>query len=310
MKRQAGTKLWQWRALAFFFATIALTSVVNATENGGSVYPIGVETVLPGMTPPPGGTMFYEFTVYLTANQVNGQNGNAVPTEFKLRFLANAVEIKHTWGVKFLGGNLESLVAIPFEAEGLHVAPGKFSKFAVGNIGVSPLGVAYARGHWNFYYEGDVWFPGTGRGASDVLNVGQNNYAVVPVGAITYLAGKEELSSKFQYIVNLQDTATQYHSGQEFIWEFDGMHAVTRKVAIGLNGYFYKQATDDLLNNVIYNDGNRGRSLAIGPEIRFNVIREGAVAVKYLHDTLVQNRAPTNAVWFQLGIPIHFGHKE
>jgi len=29
-----------------------------------------------------------------------------------------------------------------------------------------------------------------------------------------------------------------------------------------------------------------------------------------LRDTMVQNRAPTNAFWFQMAVPISFGHRE
>ena len=88
------------------------------------------------------------------------------------------------------------------------------------------------------------------------------------------------------------------------------MHGITKKVALGVNGYYYQQMSDDQLNNAIFNDGNRGRDLAIGPEIRFNLIPHGGFAFKYLRDTLVENRAPTNAFWFQLAVPINFGHKE
>lgn len=33
---------------------------LSATENGGSVYPVGAETVLPGLTPQAGQTELYE----------------------------------------------------------------------------------------------------------------------------------------------------------------------------------------------------------------------------------------------------------
>ena len=294
----------------FLCIALTFTGVAHATENGASVYPVGVETVMPGMTPHPGSTMFYEYTAYVFANETDNGKGAAEPINFKLRVFANAVRVNHNWGLHFLGGTVETNVAVPFVSQELHVPPGTFSKFAVGNVMVSPLGVGYARGHWHFFYEGDLWFPGTGRGATDVLNIGQNNYAAGPVGGITYLKGREEISSKLQYIVNLNDTANNFHSGQEFTWEFDGMHEVHRKVALGVNGFLYKQTTDDRLDDVLFNGGNRGRDLAIGPEIRFNLIPHGGFAVKYLHDTLVQNKAPTNAFWFQMAIPISFGHRE
>jgi len=202
-------------------------------------------------------------------------------------------------------------VAVPFVDQELHVPPGRFTKFAVGNIALSPLGVRYARKRLHFFYEGDIWFPGTGRGATDVLNIGQNNYAAGPVGGFTYLKGREELSSKLQYIINLEDSANRYQSGNEFTWEFDGMHGICKKVAVGVNGFLYQQASDDKLANVVIaGGGNRGRDFGIGPEVRFNLITHGGFAVKYLRDTMVQNRAPTNAFWFQLAVPITIGHRE
>jgi hypothetical protein len=170
--------------------------------------------------------------------------------------------------------------------------------------------VGYVRGRWHFYYEGDIYFPGTGRGATDVLNIGQNNYAAAPVGGFTYLRGREELSSKLQYIINLKDSANNFQTGNEFAWEFDGMHGITKKIAVGVNGFYYQQTTDDKLNDAVFNSGNRGRDLAIGPEIRLNLIPHGGFAFKYLRDTMVQNKALTNAFWFQMAVPISFGHRE
>jgi len=277
---------------------IATAGVVNATENGASVYPVGVETVMPGMMPPPHGTMFYEYNAFVSANQTDDVNGKAVPVEFKLRVTALAFKVVHNWGLNLLGGTVESNIAIPFVDQELHIIPGKFTKIAVGNVALSPLGIRYVRGRWHFFYEGDVWLPGTGRAGSptDFLNIGQNNYSAGPVGGFTYLRGKEEISSKLQCIINLEDTATHYHSGNEFTWEFDGMHGITKKIAVGVNGFYYQQTSDDTLSNVLANNGNRGRDLGIGPEVRFNLITHGGFAVKYLRDTLVENRAPTNAV--------------
>lgn len=293
-----------------FCITIAMTGVANASENGASVYPVGVETVMPGMMPGPHGTMFYEYTASVSANQTDDANGKALPFEFKLRVTALAFKVVHNWGLKFLGGTVESNFAVPFVDQELHVPPGKFTKFAVGNVAISPLGVRYATRHWHFFYEGDMWFPGTGRSATDVLNIGQNNYAAGPVGGFTFLKGKEEISSKLQYIVNLENTATTYQSGNEFTWEFDGMHAICKKIAVGANGFLYRQTTDDKVADAVFNNGNRGRDLGIGPEVRFNLITHGGFAIKYVRDTMVENRAPTNAFWFQLAVPITIGHRE
>jgi hypothetical protein len=300
----------RWMPALLLCATLTTFKPAHATENGASVYPVGVETVMPGMMPPPHGTMLYEYNAYVYANETVDGNGNKIPVEFRLRVGAIAFKTVHNWGVPFLGGTLESNVAVPFVDQTLHVIPGNFTKFAVTNVDISPLGVRYVKKNWHFFYEGDVWTPGTGYSSHDVLNIGQNNYAAGPVGGFTYLRGRNELSSKIEYIINLEDSADHYQSGNEFTWEYDGMHEVTRKIALGANGFFYKQTTDDKLNNVVYLDGNRGRDFAIGPEVRFNMIHHGGFAVKYLRDTNVQNRAPTNAFWLQLAVPLTVGERE
>ena len=66
-----------------FLATLLLAAAANATENGGSVYPVGVETVKPGLTPPPNGSVIFEFTAFYSANQTNNSAGLSAAPEFK-----------------------------------------------------------------------------------------------------------------------------------------------------------------------------------------------------------------------------------
>jgi hypothetical protein len=77
-----------------------------------------------------------------------------------------------------------------------------------------------------------------------------------------------------------------------------------------VNGYLYKQTTDDQLNGTAVAGGNRGRDLAIGPQFRFFIGPHSAFAFKYYRDTLVQNKPRGNAFWFQLGVPINFGRRK
>lgn len=278
-----------------------------ATENGASVYPVGVETVLPGMTPGPGGTMLYEFSVFYTANQTDNSLGKSAAPEFKLRVQADAFKIVHNWNVHILGGMLNSNIAVPLVFQELHIPPGKYEKFSIGNVDVGVFQIGYHRKALHWYYEGDVWLPGTAFSKNDVLNIGQHNFAAGPVGGFTYMAHRRELSSKLVYIINFNDVTTRYRGGNEFNWEYDGMHQVTRAIALGANGYWYKQTTNDLQNGLIVGDGNRGRDLAIGPEVRVHVGEREGFALKFLHDTLVQNKPRGNAYWFQMGIPISLG---
>ena len=282
--------------------------VAGATEGGASVYPAGVETVMPGLMPGSGGTLFLEFDNFYQANSLAGPTGQSLVPGFHLRVSAVAPKFVHNWGLHLLGGELVSSAAVPFLYEHLNAPFGKGSKSGVGNPDFGVADIAYHRGAWHWWYGVDVFTPGAQYDKGALLNIGQHNYATAPVGAFTYLpnGGRTELSSRVEYIVNFTDPATNYRSGHELIWEYDAMQSVTKKLAIGANGDYYQQTTDDLQNGLVLS-GTRARSVMVGPEIRYHLGRTELI-LKYQKETLAQNKPCGNSFWFQIGLPL--GHHE
>jgi len=261
-----------WRKFSVCLAlTMVTIGAAYATEGGTSVYPEGVETIMPGRMPGPGGTMFLEFNNFYEANGVVGSNGQSLVPGFHLRVSAVAFKGVHNWGVHVLGGTLVSTAALPLVDIHLNAPFGAQNKIGFGNPDLETL-VAYKKGALNWWYGFEVYTPGFSYKKTDLVNVGQHSYATAPSAAFTYMPnhGRTEVSSKVQYMVNCTDNATHYRSGDEFVWEYDGMQNVTKNLALGGNGYFYKQATNDLQNGLMFLDGNRGRNLAFGPEIRYH----------------------------------------
>ena len=306
LPRKAMFKIRMWRITRCVVAAVAMLSSASATENGGSVYPVGVETVMTGVQPRPGQTVLYEYTCFYMANEFDDSKGKSAIPEFKLRVFANALKVTHNWGIHFLGGTIESQIGVPFVYEQLRTASGKFSEFGLTNMNLIPVSVTYQKGNLHWYYEADLFSSGAGYSAAHVVNIGQHNQAIAPVAGFTYLPrqGKGEISSRFSYIFNGYDRDTHYHSGNEFMWEYNASYEIAKKVAAGFNGYFYQQMTNDYLKGVVLQDGFRGRDLAVGPQLRFPLGRHGGFAVKYYRDTLVQNKPRGNAFWFQLSVPI------
>jgi hypothetical protein len=294
-----------------FITAMLLSGEAYATENGVSVYPLGVDTVLAGMMPTPKETKFFVFNSFYSANEKDNSAGQSVTPEFKVRVFANAVRLSHNWGVPVLGGKLESIFAIPVVYEQLHVAPGKYDKVGIGNADLSPFVVGYNKGNWHWFYRCDLILPGAPYAKSDALNIGQHNFALGPVGAFTYLSNKArwEASSKVSYLVNFHGAAN-YRSGNEMIWEYAAMRAISKKASLGVNGYIYEQVTDDQKNKIAVAGGNRGRDLAIGPAARFSLGKQSGFTVKYTRDTLVENRPRGGSLWFQIGFPLSSGKKE
>jgi hypothetical protein len=70
-----------------------------------------------------------------------------------------------------------------------------------------------------------------------------------------------------------------------------------------VNGFWYQQTTDDKQNGILYNGGNRGRDLSVGPEVRIHFGKMGG-AFKWEKDTLVENRPRGSQLWFQFSVPL------
>ncbi|MGA7560654.1 MAG: transporter [Terriglobales bacterium] len=295
-----------WRITCRIVAVAALLHLASATENGGSVYPVGVETVLTGLQPRPGQTTLYEYTCFYMANEFDDSKGKSAIPEFKLRVFANAVKVTHNWGIHFLGGTVESQIGVPFVYEQLRIQAGKFSEFGLTNMNLIPISVTYQKAHLHWYYEADMFTSGAGYAAAHVVNIGQHSQAIAPVAGFTYLPrqGKGEISSRFTYIFNGYDRDTHYHSGNEFMWEYNAAYEISKKVAAGFNGYFYQQTTNDSLKGAVFQGGFLGRDLAVGPQLRFPLGKHGGFAVKYYRDTLVENKPRGNGFWFQMSVAI------
>jgi len=292
------------RASSGAFLLLALSLVTaNATENGISIYPVGAETVLPGVMPPAGKTLFAEFDDFYQANGLMDGNGRSVVPGFHVRVGAVAGKLTHNWGVKFLGGELATWAALPVLYEHLDGPFGNLQKTGVGNPDIGVLSLVYHRSAWHWWYGVDTLTPGWQYKKTDILNVGQHNYAVAADGAFSYLPqrGATEVSSKIQYIVNYTDGATDYRSGGEFIWEYNALHNITKKLSFGVDGYYYQQLTDDRQGGV--DIGNRGRVLAVGPEFRYHIGKVVSV-LKYQKETLVENRTRGGALWAEFGVPL------
>ena len=293
------------RLAACVVALLSMQGLALATENGGSVYPVGVETVLTGVQPRPGETRIYEYTVFYAANEFDDAHGKSAIPEFKLRMFANAIKVTHNWGIPFLGGTVESQIGVPLVYEQLHVATVK-SAFGLTNVNLIPVNVNYEKGNLHWYYEADMFPAGAGYSATHVVNIGQHNMAIAPTVGVTWLPlhGNAEFSSRFMYIFNDYDRATHYHSGNEFLWEYNADYEIAKKTALGFNGYLYRQTTNDTSQGSVFEGGFRGRDLALGPQVRCSLGRHAVFVLKYYRDTLVQNKPRGNAFWFQLSVPI------
>ena len=311
------------RGLLLIPALSCLCSMAGATENGGTVWPVGAESfATAAAVPARHKAIFYEYTCYYFANQVVDAGGhNVAPADFKLRVFAIAEKVAYNWGVKTPLGELGSYIASPFVYQSVQAGGETNSRFDASNQNIVPIAIYNHKGIAHWYYELQYESKPGGYDATKAVNIGEHYDAFTPAFAFTLLphGGKQNIMSRFDYEFNNPDHATHYHSGNEFFWQYGAQQEIPgHKMTVGLTGYFYKQTTNDTLHGVpvattnadgTQSVGYKGRTWNLGPQVTFPLGKHGALVVKWDHDMLVQNRPRGNGLWFQFGVPLSFGKK-
>jgi hypothetical protein len=141
--------------------------------------------------------------------------------------------------------------------------------------------------------------------AADRVNTGRNYYQLAPFYALTWFPAKNvDVNAKFRYAFNTRNKATNYESGDEASIEFSAGYRATPSFAFGLNGYIYRQTTDDRQNGIRVNgNGNRGRVNAIGPYISYSFTPQVTLILKVQSEFDARNRPEGTRIWAQTRIP-------
>jgi hypothetical protein len=137
----------------------------------------------------------------------------------------------------------------------------------------------------------------------DLANIGRNYWTVEPVLAISHVdpAGLNA-SVKLMYDFNLENSATDYRSGQEFHFDYAVGWGLGNGWVLGVGGYYYRQTTDDRQHGERIDD-NKGRAFSIGPSIMYSNKDGWFLTAKWEQETQVRNRAEGDAYWLKLTVP-------
>lgn len=286
-------------ALILVFFECISGSQVWATESGGSMYPGGNEDFMNGALPPPGKyAMLY--TMNYSADALKDDSGDDLPIGFDLNATAIVARFVHVLNKTAFGASIGWHVIVPFVMLDVKIdaAGVDESSSGLGDIEFSPFILGWHLSK-NLHMVATVDFmvPTGSYDKTDPSSVGRNYITIDPIYAVTYISdGGFELSGKFQYLINLENSDTDYTSGHEFILDYlIGHHFGPWN--IGLNGYIYKQVTDDEQNGSTVSD-NKGQCVSVGPAVQYNY-KNMFFNLKYQVDTMVENRPEGNKIWFK-----------
>ncbi|WP_322044299.1 transporter [Paraburkholderia sp. J67] len=280
----------------------------HATENGQISYPFGVNTSLNGLLPPPGGTQYFNYALYSSANKFAGSDGNSRVPGFHSSVIAETPRVVHTWGATVGPFTLSSSAIVPIVHLHLSTPGGTGNRTGLGDVILEPLMFGYVNPSKTLFAFVSPSFavPSGSYSVNRIANTGLNTYAFLPYMSLTWFPRSDwEISTTTLFEMNSPNHATQYHSGAVAVLDYLIGYSLNRQFQLGVQGTFLKQFTDDTQDGVrVGTDGFRGQSVAIGPQLSYMWGPASGIVVKYQREFAVRNRAQGNKLWVQFSFPL------
>lgn len=272
-----------------------------ATESGGGAYPNGAEGLMTGALPPPG-QYLVNYLMFYDAASLKNNDGHSIPIDFKVRALADVVRFINVTPIEVLGANWAQQVFLPVTYIEASVSPVHEQAFGIGDVIVDPFIFGWHKPPFHWVIGMDIYLPVGKYDHNDLANLGRNYWTFEPVLAVTYLnACGQELSAKLMYDFNTFNRDTNYRSGQEFHTDFVAAQHCG-PWAVGVGGYWYQQTTDDRVNGHRLN-ADRGRQLALGPQLSYQY-KAMNFSLAYDREFATENRPQGDKVWFKFVTPL------
>ena len=246
------------KRLASLAVLAALASpTAEASEGAASYYFAGAfGTFLVAVPPEPGFTAASQTLMY------GGQASRAV-LNGRVTFGLNAFALyefiagSYTFEQPVLGGRLQIGAGVPvlsYANLNTSLQTGRFgaftggaSDFNVGDTLLNPFALYWNSGDFNVKFTEYVVAPTGHYDVNNVISVGRNYWAFDTQLGLTWFrkATGTELSVLPGIMFNTTNTATDYHTGTEFHLDFMVNQFVMPSVALGAQGYWYKQIDGD-----------------------------------------------------------------
>jgi hypothetical protein len=295
----------------FAFALLTLGSVERAVtmENGQTAYPSGINTVLAAIVPPSGETEEEFYALALTASNLVGNAGKNQLPGFDLAAVGAALRTLHTWNFTADELQFTSGISVVFEDVHTQVPDASFQVVSLNELFIEPLVISKQFGSLHTFVAEDVFVPAGQHTPANLASTSIGYYSFNTMAAATWLPDPHwDLSTWWSYGITTRDIKTQYKSGDSLNIDYGANYrpllVSLPQFEFGICGYFVKQFSDDTLNGMVYNNGNRLRQLGIGPSAAWFFGPATGIVVKWQHEMLSENTAQGNRFWFEFAIPL------
>ena len=281
-------------------------------KEGGDQYPNGAENWMVGAAPPPG-TYYVNYFGFYSGRLMDGSGATA-------KLSGTTPSVNATFDVfrfvgvtrqRLLGADYAVQVIVPVVYQSVNMN-GNASKTGVGDMFVNPMILGWHRPQWHALASVDFLLPTGYYDRNDPrVSIGANYYSFDSLVALSAVPKSGwEGSAKLMYNLKTTNTATNYHSGQEFHTDYTaGKHLGAWM--LGVSGYALKQTTNDTVNGQVepasaglWTAGRKGQVFAIGPSAGYTNQHHIIFVALWQHETLVRNRFGGDKLWFKMVIPL------
>lgn len=248
---------------------------VQATESASSYYfPGSTGSFAVAVAPNPGFMAANQMLFYHAKADTTVLRGN-VDLEIEADAFYNYIGGFYTLKEPVLGGRLQVGGAAPVGdvqvKAGVDTALGSRNVSDTStNIGDSVAAAALYWNSGNFHFKlGETVYVPTGDySTGNLANVGRNYWGFDTSFALTWLNMKTgtEISVVPGILFNTENTATDYHSGNEFHVDFMVNQFLAKNFAVGVQGYRYEQVSGDSGSGAKLGSF-KGESLGAGPAL-------------------------------------------
>ena len=286
----------------FVWAALLMAVPSMASEYGRSTYSPGTVgdfsmAVLPDA---PGFYVRADLYAYSGRNTYK-ELGGALGVDADLDIWGILPRVTWVSGWEWLGARHGATLALPlaqiasearvegrFPGQPASTATLSGSRLSFSDVYLAPSILAWKLGSWNVMWLETVCIPSGAYDSNASVNVSRNYYSLNSSLATTWRrpGGGPELDLRASYLVNAENPATEYRTGDELAldgiaaWRFDA------RWSAGLAGYGYQQLTGDSGAGAIFGDF-KGQSWGAGPLARYIGTvgtRRVAWGAKWLHD--------------------------
>lgn len=283
-----------------------------ATEGGGSAYPVGVETNFTGLMLPEGSHLLVYLQHY-QAGQAKDNSGrdNRRFAYFDTQADVMALRFSQVWpGLRIAGAQVETrlVMTLPSLDATLGIArPAPLTPLdrsghvkGIGDLTFAPVLLGWHGATLHQMAGMEVILPTGEYERTRNVNLGRNTWQAAALYGLTWLPGPWEASARLRYGVNGRNAETDYRSGDELSLEFSAGYKFAPGWSGGLNGYVYRQVSDDIQNGQSVNgNGNRASVNALGPYVAYSFSKSAGVVAKWQIESEAKNRAEGQRFWVQ-----------